>query len=237
MVAHSADPSELFLKPYWLLWYLLSLIFWRIISQAIPSDGNRTGVILLSFLLGLGAGFLPLGYELSLSRTFVYLPFFMMGLLASPAEVEKIRAFPKLPAIGILCGLFVWLCLHRDNFSFVLSGSRSYAEMSPSVWLSLLYRAAFYLAAVASSVAVLSLVRNSAFWSKIGQKSLYIFIYHGFAVHISGMVFAYLRIDVGFVLLFCCAALIVAAIYCMSRWRILTFLLHPVSSLVGYVRS
>ena len=109
--------------------------------------------------------------------------------------------------------------------------------MCPNVWFSLLYRAAFYLAAVVSSVAVLNLVRNSAFWSRIGQKSLYIFIYHGFAVHISGMVFAYLRIDVGFVLLFSCAALIVAAIYYMSQWRILTFLLHPVSSLVGYVRS
>lgn len=215
----------------------MSLIFWRIMSQAVPIGANRMGVILLSFLLGLAAGFLPLGYELSLSRTFVYLPFFMMGLLAGPAEVEKIRAFPKLPAIVFLCGLFVWLCLHREDYFFVLTGSRSYTEMSPNVWLSLLYRMAFYLAAVVSSVAVLSLVRNPAFWSKIGRKSLYIFVYHGFAVHISGRIFAYLRIDVGFALLLGCAVLVVAALYYLSRWRVLTLILNPVSSLVGYLRS
>lgn len=69
------------LTPWWVLWYLLSLLYWRSLLQIIPDRIlNNTGLIIFTSLsIGLLAGFLPLNRFLSLQRTAAFLPFFFMG--------------------------------------------------------------------------------------------------------------------------------------------------------------
>lgn len=72
------------LTPWWILWYLLSLIFWRIMLQFIPQrilEREKT-VVYVTFAIGIVAGFLPLTKILSLQRTFAFLPFFFLGYYA-----------------------------------------------------------------------------------------------------------------------------------------------------------
>ena len=67
------------LVPFHALWYLASLCFWHLILNLIPYK-NIKHAIILSFLLSLvigGSG--RFGLQLSLSRTFYFLPFFLLG--------------------------------------------------------------------------------------------------------------------------------------------------------------
>ena len=69
------------LTPWWVLWYLLSLVFWRAMLQFLPSGllHNAKLVIASTIIIGLAAGFLPFNRFLSLQRTFAFLPFFFVG--------------------------------------------------------------------------------------------------------------------------------------------------------------
>ena len=71
-----------FTTPYWLLWYLLSLFCYYLLLPLIDTDRAAVQLfvflacVALALLSGFGQGF---GYFLSLSRTFVFLPFFVGG--------------------------------------------------------------------------------------------------------------------------------------------------------------
>ena len=70
------------LIPYWTLWYLLSLIFWRIIlryssNYLLNRPYLYLGItIFLSMIVGV---IFTHGRILSIQRTFTFLPFFLMG--------------------------------------------------------------------------------------------------------------------------------------------------------------
>lgn len=67
--------------PWWVLWYLLSLICWRFALQFIPDKILRhTKIVIISTcFISILAGFLPFDRFLSLQRTFAFMPFFFMG--------------------------------------------------------------------------------------------------------------------------------------------------------------
>ena len=61
------------LAPYWIMWYMLSLIFWRML---LPVFNQFRYPVILGLVLGFGCGLYGYDYHLSFSRTFVFLPFF-----------------------------------------------------------------------------------------------------------------------------------------------------------------
>ncbi|MBO4918303.1 MAG: acyltransferase family protein [Bacteroidales bacterium] len=91
------------LTPSFALWYILSLIFWRILVQLLPERAfNRSSiVIVISILLSLIVGFVPIGTPLTFQRTFVFLPFFMTGYLARKTDLTG------------------WLSKHRSYYAIV----------------------------------------------------------------------------------------------------------------------
>lgn len=77
-------------RPYWHLWYLLSLASWQLLAGGahlvMAHTGPRTiartkvWLLLLAVAAGLLAGYLPaIGRAFSLSRTLVFFPFFLAG--------------------------------------------------------------------------------------------------------------------------------------------------------------
>ena len=68
------------LTPWYMLWYLLSLIYWRIMLQIIPDKILRhKKLILISFFISILVGFLPFDRFLSIQRTLALMPFFWGG--------------------------------------------------------------------------------------------------------------------------------------------------------------
>lgn len=68
--------------PYWILWYLLTMIFYHLILPYLPQKNTRNAVIVLiaAICLSLAVGYdTSVGYYMSLSRTVVFSPFFLAG--------------------------------------------------------------------------------------------------------------------------------------------------------------
>lgn len=69
------------LTPWWVLWYLLSLLYWRVMLQVIPDRllSHKKFLVLLAFVVSLIAGYFPFNRFLSIQRTFAFMPFFVLG--------------------------------------------------------------------------------------------------------------------------------------------------------------
>ena len=81
-----------FLIPHWTLWYLLSLIFWKLILQYTPKKliNNPYVYLGITILASLTIGiFLPYGRVLSIQRTISFLPFFLMGYYFKTGKIKQ----------------------------------------------------------------------------------------------------------------------------------------------------
>lgn len=76
------------LTPYWHLWYLFSCCIWCTVTWFWYRLCHGRGKLLVLFstvLVGCTAGLVPeIGYELSLSRTLVFFPYFFLGVCCQP---------------------------------------------------------------------------------------------------------------------------------------------------------
>ncbi|MFG5778454.1 acyltransferase family protein [Comamonas sp. J-3] len=76
--------------PYWLMWFLLALLLWRLV---LPIWSQVRWAFPVALLLGLAAAFSKeVGYYLSLSRALAFFPFFLLGSLLANRDL-----FPHVP--------------------------------------------------------------------------------------------------------------------------------------------
>ena len=83
------------LKPVNIMWYLMSLFWWRTMLQTLSWCKIHIDWKLLIVVVSLSvmAGFVPLGHELSFQRTFAWFPFFLLGFLFRQwGAIERIRS-------------------------------------------------------------------------------------------------------------------------------------------------
>lgn len=104
------------LIPSFALWYILSLIYWRITLQALPQKwlNHPSIVITASFLLSLSAGFIPIGSEMSFQRAVTFWPFFIIGYYLRQYDcVGKIRGGNKwfYSVFLIVLLMIVYVCM------------------------------------------------------------------------------------------------------------------------------
>lgn len=84
--------------PSFALWYLLCLVYWKSLIQFLPSRllFLKRWVIMLSFAIAIGAGFVPIDTVMSFQRACVFLPFFILGYYARETRIiEWIRGRNK----------------------------------------------------------------------------------------------------------------------------------------------
>lgn len=172
------------LYPGWTLWYLLSLFFWRITLKYLIKFKH---ILLLSFIAGVLVGLIPsIGSILSISRTIVFLPFFLLGYYATEEHLEKIKSFKSEYAItGILVFLLVAIYIVKNdlfNYKF-LYNSYSYNALEVSLFEGTIFRIFLYFGAIIFSICVINLVpRKEQFFSKIGKTTMNIYVFHIYLV-------------------------------------------------------
>lgn len=195
-----------FVTPIWLMWYLLSAFFWFFLRTLFQAQ-TRSGILLsvaLAFFLGVLIGFEPSIHRfLSLSRTFVFFPFYLCGYyfhikgselaharlrlntafdqklpLLAPNSWEQ-RLCPALVTIlfvcGILCFSILWPKLD-GNWFYEADGYTSGGRQA-------LFRICHYaLAAAISLFLMLISPKKRTFLSAAGENSVVVFLLHGFLV-------------------------------------------------------
>ncbi|AZK46585.1 acyltransferase family protein [Paenibacillus lentus] len=177
-----------FFIPYLLLWFLASHLCWRVILIAM-NNWTPLQQLALSLALGVFVGYLQVdGAWLSLSRTFVYLPFFIAGYHFSFAYLEKIftpkaRLFTLALQIALLGAIAIWGSRIDAGW---LYGSMTYGQLGYHEWHAGLVRLALYGLQLLAGIAFLSFVpmRESKL-TDLGRRTLYVFLLHGFIIRIA----------------------------------------------------
>src|SRR5699024_7769975 len=106
-------------EPAWTLWFLLALFFWRLLTPLLRALRHplliSIGVSLLAPLDG------HLDETLSWGRVLSFLPFFTLGLIATPEHIQRLRdfRFKILGAVLLAAGLALSFLMH-DQFSATL---------------------------------------------------------------------------------------------------------------------
>ncbi|MBT2649482.1 acyltransferase family protein [Bacillus sp. ISL-34] len=172
------------LDPQWSLWFLISLFCWNIMllgfSKLKPSVG-----IGLSFLIALLIGYIDnISNYLSLSRTFVFFPMFLIGYHLSKDHLKKLFT-PKvrLASLSVMLVIFIGFYLNTDiNYKWLL-GSKPYAELEDATIVSMFKRLGFYGLGIISVFSFLSFIpRGQYFFTNWGKQTLYVYLLHGFFI-------------------------------------------------------
>jgi len=173
------------LVPYWILWYLFSLVLWRLL---LPFFNQFKFPVALSLAAGLACGINTFDYNLSFSRTFVFLPFFLIGHYHHSTIVTVLNNFRFRMHLGaiLISSLLIALWFNSEilniNFGW-LYGSRSYSSLGTSWELGVLYRSSMYALASILGLALLAITPSASnAFTRYGKDSLYIYVLHGFVM-------------------------------------------------------
>ena len=182
-----------FTKPYWILWYLMAIIFYYLLIPFFKTDNTRQQILSVSatLILSLLAGYdSSIGYYLSLSRFFVFLPYFLMGMyfrINQENIVKKWEHSSLLPTLTYTTAFIgaagsVYYIVNSKLSSFVLYGSLHYAKLNygPSVRMLLLFFAICWIVVLFRAVPN----KKIPILSSIGKYTFWIFILHGFVVEV-----------------------------------------------------
>jgi fucose 4-O-acetylase-like acetyltransferase len=172
-----------FVRPYWIMWFLMSLLWWRLL---LPILAVVPGNLLLSVALAAAAGLSnAVGYDLSLSRTLVFLPFFLFGYRMRRSDLAFLSTrWARAGSVAVLASLAIaaWrFAPHLDERW--LYGSLGYAALRVSAGAGMLWRVLGLVVATVAGAAVLAWVpRRQLAWTGLGSRTLQGYVLHGFLV-------------------------------------------------------
>lgn len=179
-----------FFAPYLLLWFLASHIGWRLLLLMMRKC-TPVQQLAISITLGVVVGYLQMdGTWLSISRTFVFLPFFIAGYHFSFEKIEQLFTL-KTRAIAMSASilLFVVIALTGADISpGWLYGSMTYGQLGHHEWYAGMYRFTLYLLQIVAGAAFLSFVpKGASLLTDYGRRTLYVFLLHGFIIRIAAI--------------------------------------------------
>lgn len=211
------------LTPSFALWYILSLIYWRTILQLIPDSilHKKWMVFIGSLSLALAAGFVPWGAQMSFQRSFVFLPFFMIGYYAKGSGVVGwIRERNKI----IMAVLFLLLSI---VCYFWLPVFYAYSPYDEDILEGLGMRLLQMLVAVVMCASMLNIIpEKMGKITDVGKWTLLIYLLHPPVVKLAKMGCSYIgvpmmpNISVAIII----SVLTIVLIYTVKEFKVFKFI-------------
>lgn len=230
-----------YIVPWYVLWYLASLVCWRLIVQYLPMNKIKPQVaILLAIILCLIVGMLPINGKLAIDKTIAFFPFFLIGYYLQSEKgkelIKKLRGFPHwISAVTLILMGGGILLLNKDLTYYVV-----YTGYKGDLMYEILIRLACIATAIVMSAAVINLTPDVKLFAKWGKSTLYIFIYHAFITY--GLYKIALRLEIDFnaihVLLYLAMSVAtVALIIWFSKYKLADIILHPISHMTELYKT
>ncbi|MEI3605313.1 acyltransferase family protein [Pseudogracilibacillus sp. SE30717A] len=169
--------------PHWSLWFLFSLFCWHlllIMYRKVPAIAGIAIAILVGVLIGY---FDKIGHTFSLSRTFVFFPFFLLGYWTSMEQIRilKRNSF-RVVSIVLMAGIAVAIYYLPDINSGWLLASKSYSRLGVDT-LGSIARLSVYITSIIMSASVLAWIPERSFsLTYLGSRTLYVYLLHGFII-------------------------------------------------------
>ncbi len=189
---YSETFSIQFSTPFWLLWYLFTAAVYYLPVPAFSKLQTKyfPALFAVSFVLSILVGYVSsVGYFLSLSRTIVFLPFFILGFFfkkRTPGSAGQDRnrstnrLLPVLITIPIIVFEFIFI---KNNVTLgVFYGSFGYSASNTGAGL----RVSFLITAVLWILLLFTVIPNKQipFVTRVGSYTLPVFLLHGFIIMI-----------------------------------------------------
>ncbi len=182
-------------NPSYCCWYLLFLVYAYLIAKIWPKDIYKLkqwfiGSLVLSLLVGFDTS---VGHIFAASRTFYFMPFFLLGGIAAETKFKQ-TILENKNSIGrkvlvsvILIGIFavLWKLVDMEWFNRkIFAGRWPYNALYPDhITIAFLGRIMAYAASVLIGYMVLQIVpRAKTVFSLVGRHSLLIYLVHIFVL-------------------------------------------------------
>ena len=203
-------------------WYLLSLILWRLIT---PHFKKRRVIIFSLAAAVLVGGVAQIEFAMSLSRTIVFYPFYLLGYFTDKELPVKFAEKTGKPAVrfaaaAVLAGFFILVFFYIKKInSQMLYAFSSYATCGYSFIHGALWRCLILVSAAVMSLCFLILIpRRRIFTAAWGTGSLSIYIWHIFLMPVVANVEALAGIGGWFSLIVLAAAAGACALFSMPAF-------------------
>ena len=171
--------------PHWSLWFLCSLFGWHILLSLFKKAPAVISVS-LAVLIGLIVGYFgEIGHTFSLSRTFVFFPFFLLGFWLTEKHVMWLkRKSVKMGSLIILLAVGAAIYFAPDFNSGWLLASKSYGDLGMPAYGGLA-RLLVYVTSALMAMSILAWipVSNSRL-THFGTRTLYVYLLHGFLIQV-----------------------------------------------------
>ncbi|GAA1999665.1 acyltransferase family protein [Nocardioides kribbensis] len=175
--------ENLFRDPHWPMWYLSALFFWRLLTPvftALPAAVAIAVAVVTSLAAGLWAG-----DTLDMARVLGLLPFFVLGLAATPQRLERLRT-PWLRPVAVVAFVAAWvLTTWTDTWASTewYYYRALYGELDVSDTRAFLTRSVLLVSGTVLAWSFLALVpRRGGWFTRMGAWTLVVYLFHGFAV-------------------------------------------------------
>lgn len=179
-----------FATPYWLLWYMLTSIYYQLLLPILDRANKIAQVLLLAFAFALAlliGKVDSIGYRLSLSRTFVFLPWFVLGHYCKKNDVLQRLSQHSAVRISISVASLIAI-VALSPYVLTLTYGILYSSCSYAVGGGTMQMRAIVFAMSAAVILFLFvgikpyLNRKIPLLTSIGQNTWPVFLLHGFIV-------------------------------------------------------
>lgn len=226
---HGSASKMMLIVPYWTLWYLLSLIFWKIILQFSPKKllNHPLLYLIMAFVVSIFCGLLPYGRILSIQRTLNFLPFFLLGYYIKQYEsILSKYILKKSFYIGFI-GVVIFLILfdlYPEKQNVLLKGADNYELEDIPAKIYML------VCAFVASNSIYNLSKENKILAHIGKNSLFYYLYHGLIIEfiLNPIIICFeLPQTISFRLLYTMG--VICLIFVLSKIKLLNWLINPMA--------
>ena len=210
--------------PYGVLWYLMCLIYWRVILYYTPRALRQRPLLYLgiAFVVTMICGFTKLGNLLSIQRGLNFYTFFLLGYYYNQGQLStrwwKANSLHGILTLVLLPTIFL-LYPRCGNF---MNGADYYTYKDlPEKFLII-------TCSISMSLLVFNLMREVKWLTIIGIDSLFYYLYHYFIIaFVIIPLVSYFDLPLKFPFILMYTAAIIAIIYLMGKVKVFRWLVHP----------
>ena len=169
--------------PHWSLWFLFSLFCWHMLLYWFKKIPPVIGVT-IAVQIGLIVGYFDeIGHTFSLSRTFVFFPFFLLGYWLTKEQVMHVKKKPvKITAVIIMALVAIGIYVAPDFNSGWLLASKSYGTLGLTEYGGFA-RLLVYVTSTLMAISVFAWIPTERGpLTKLGARTLYVYLLHGFFI-------------------------------------------------------
>ena len=194
---------KVFVSPELALWYLVCLVYWRIAIWKVFKKINVATLFIISVVLALFSGLIPIDHDFAFQRAFAFFPFFTLGVVFKKKKLlVHLERIPYRYAIAaLLLGLIV------ASFLPTYMPKYHYENWHQPVWRVIQTGLGLYLCLLIVRISRIKFIEKLAVY---GEHTLWIYIGHIYMITLGSKTFPILGIHLNLI-----TAILLATSYCV----------------------